>query len=203
MTAHRVPNRGLAKLAAGVHPLGPIPTPSPVYSPLAPRSVIIAALITLAGCATGAAQATSKLDPAACRAPRSGETARLPRTWDAFRPYVKVCDVADGRGKIPLTLATVSAADFYRKQPDGAPTVELPKPILFDASGDSVGSLPYSFPDDPPFELQVTFAGWRAGWPERVELFLNDPTVSGDRALDPLVWNGAARRYVVRAGQSH
>jgi hypothetical protein len=74
----------------------------------------------------------------------------------------------------------------------------LPKPILLDRAGNSVGNLPYAFPDDPPFTLSVTFGGWKGGWPERVDLFLSDPTVSGDHALAPLIWDAAARRYVKR-----
>ena len=120
----------------------------------------------------------------------------MPREWAAFIQHVRVCEIADGEGGTPLRLTTISAEDYYKGLPDGAETVELPKPILFDTGHESVATLPYGFPDDPPFALDVTFAGWADRWPSRIELFLHDPTVTGDHALPPLVWDPSSRRFV-------
>jgi hypothetical protein len=94
-----------------------------------------------------------------------------------------------------LYLVAVSAQRYYSPLPSGAVTVDMPRPILFSPEGVKVGTLPYNFPDDPPFALEVTCAGWREGFPHRLELFLRDPTVSGDHALAPLVWDTARRSF--------
>jgi hypothetical protein len=178
-----------------------VPAASFQGQPLLSRLSTLVAALSLSGCAPPAIQATAKLDAAACRQARVGETRRLPATWSAFLAHVKICEVADGGGKTPLTIATISATDYYASLPDGTRTVDLPKPILFNTAGENVGTLPFTFPDDPPFSLDVIFGRWASGWPERIDLFLHDPTVSGDRPLDPLVWNAAARRFVSGLGK--
>ena len=77
----------------------------------------------------------------------------------------------------------------------------MPKPLLFTPAGKVVGSLPYNFPDDPPFSLEVTFTEWKSGFPQRIELFLRDPTVSGDHALTPLAWDAAANRFLAKGSK--
>jgi hypothetical protein len=155
-------------------------------------------VLTAWGCARPSAPRTAKLDAASCRQAGDEETKRLPDEWRRFLAHVKVCEIADGNGGTPLRVVAISAEDYYAGLPAGAETVDFPKPILFDADHDPVGALPYGFPDDPPFALDVTFVDWSDGWPSRIDLFLHDPTVSGDHALPPLVWDATARRFLER-----
>ena len=152
----------------------------------------------VSGCQGPSAPPTGKLDAASCRPSRADETQRLPDAWRRFLAHVKVCEIADGAAATPLRLVTISAEDYYAALPAGAETVEFPKPILFDSDQRAVGTLPYGFPDDPPFALDVTFVDWKDGWPSRIDLFLHDPTVSGDHALSPLVWDSTTRHFLER-----
>jgi hypothetical protein len=160
------------------------------------RPLVLLCTLTLVPSPAPPPLATKKLDAAACRAAAPREAERLPPEWAAFAPHVRMCDVSGGGERAALTIATVFAEDYYRRLPSGSPAVDLPKPVLLDAAGDTVGRLPFSFPDDPPFALEVSFAQWKDGRPERIELFLRDPTAGGDRQLDPLIWDSAARRFV-------
>jgi len=96
---------------------------------------------------------TRKLEPASCHKPEAGETGRLSKSWAGFLPYVRACNVKNDRAETVITVLTIFATEYYDKLPSRAETVEMPKPILFNTSGNEVGNLPYNFPDDPPFGL--------------------------------------------------
>jgi hypothetical protein len=130
-----------------------------------------------------------------CRQATSAETRVLSEEWGPVLSFTDACDVKDERGATVLVLVAVSASKYYEKLPQGADTVAMPKPILFTPGGENVGTLPLNFPDDPPFALQVTFANWENRWPRRIEMFVKDPTVTGDHSLEPLVWDEARRRF--------
>lgn len=158
--------------------------------------VVLAAVSGQTGCAARTARPTTRLDPASCNPVSNTEAARLSPDWQSFLPHTMTCRILDASGKAVLSVVTVSADRLYAKAPAGAPTVDLPKPVILSPDGSLVATLPYAFPDDPPFALEVTFADWERGFPRRVELFLRDPTVSGDHALNPLVWDETERRFV-------
>jgi hypothetical protein len=162
---------------------------------------VVAASLIVVSCGAGPHQATERLDPAACRPAASEETRGLHEEWGRFLSYVQACEVKDDAGKAVLVVLTVSATHFYEKLPSGAETVALPKPLITTPEGEVVGSLPFAFPDDPPFALQVTFADWTRGWPHRIALFVKDPTVTGDHPLEPLRWDAASRRFSPAGGK--
>jgi len=147
------------------------------------------------GCAATTEPRPRPLSPSTCTPIGSGERAWLGAEWQPFLSSVDACPVRDERGGTALLIVTVSAQRYYAPLPDGTITKALPKPLLVKPGGRVVGALPYSFPDDPPFELEVSFADWRDGFPWRVELFVRDPTVSGDHGLEPLRWDPTAQRF--------
>ena len=157
-------------------------------------SAIVAAE-SLVACAGVESSIVVRLSEAKERLPTDSERKSLPSDWADLLPHVRSHDVVRADGEVALTVVAVSALSVYDKQPPGALTIRLPKALLIAKSGEVVGELPMSYPDDPPFELEATFAAWVAGWPQRIELFVRDPTVSGDRALPPLVWDAQARRF--------
>jgi hypothetical protein len=160
--------------------------------------ILAVSMLVLAGCAVGHGEPTGALNETTCRPATQAETRVLAAEWSPFLSYTDACEVKDGRGKTVLVLLAVSAPRYYERLPSGAETVSMPKPVLFTAGGENVGALPLNFPDDPPFALQVTFANWKDGWPLRIEMFVKDPTVTGDHSLEPLVWDEALRRFDAR-----
>ena len=44
-----------------------------------------------------------------------------------------------------------------------------------------VGRLPYNYPDDPHIDVELKIADWTGERPSQLDIFLHDPTVSGDR----------------------
>jgi hypothetical protein len=95
----------------------------------------------------------------------------------------------------------LSAADAFRRRcslcpaPD-APSPKLPKALIVTLAGHIVGRLPFAFPFDAPVSLDVSFANWNHGFPQTVELYLEDPAVGGNRKLPRLKWDAKQGQYV-------
>jgi hypothetical protein len=89
----------------------------------------------------------------------------------------------------------VSAQRYYAGHPPGTATVSLPKALVLAPSGREIGRLPYSYPDDPPFALELSFSQWRGGQPQQIDILVRDPTVTGDHRLTPMRWNAQTGRY--------
>lgn len=133
-----------------------------------------------------------------CRPAQPAELQNLSPEWGAFAEATDMCSVENPGGRAVIRFFTVSASRFYASKSDGTETVEFPKPILFDTKNNIVGRLPYSFPDDPPFALKLAFGDWNDGWPRRIELYLEDPTVTGSQPLPSMIWVPASRNFVAQ-----
>jgi len=91
---------------------------------------------------------------------------------------------------------------YYRSLPgQSAELVDQPKPLLLMPDGIRCGELPYSFPDDPPAEIQVRFLDWRSGFPWRIDIAVKDPTASGDRRLRK-TWDARRKFYLNQEARS-
>jgi hypothetical protein len=155
------------------------------------------AVAPLSGCSgVDAAPAAVALVESRGRAPSALERQALSPEWASFLEHARSYDVGPAQGRVALVVVSVSATRFYRHRPSGSVAVALPKPVLLTPQGKLVGQLPMSFPDDPPFELAVRFTAWQNNWPNRVDLFVKDPTVSGDRPLPSLAWDVSTARFV-------
>ncbi len=87
-----------------------------------------------------------------CR-PYVQAVADLGAQWQDFARFIDECELSGTRGASSLKVVTVSAARFYKDLPSDAGTVPLLRPLLL--IGDKrVGSLPYSYPDDPPVSIR-------------------------------------------------
>lgn len=158
----------------------------------------LAAAVLTGGCERtrqNVARDDPSVSPSDCAAPDPALQGRLPAEWTPFLPAVRTCSVRATDGTAVLRLVSVWA-DIYYQASDSSLQVEMPRPLLLTASGDPVGRLPFNFPDDPPRELTVTFRDWKDGFPRRIDLFVKDPAVLGDRELPPLHWDGAGRQFV-------
>jgi hypothetical protein len=128
-----------------------------------------------------------KADSANCRPATPPQLAWLDGpAWARFAPYVRVCDVRQGRGPVAMLIASVWEEAYYADQPDNAPQVEMPLPQLFAPDGRKLGELPHNFPTDAPAELQLRFADWANGLPGEIRLCVITPTTGGNFALAPL-----------------
>ena len=157
------------------------------------RLLTLAAAVLLAA----AAPYSVRLDVASCSALPPGRVAELGPDWSALVPYVQRCPVSGPDGHLALSVDIVRldraalAADFFTAHPDQP----VPLPLLRDAAGTVVGSLPEGFPIDPPGILKVRFADWRRGVPQRIDLYQAGESALPPHPVPPLRWNGAARRY--------
>jgi hypothetical protein len=158
--------------------------------------VVAAAAQLIAGCTGIAKLPTGNLATANCTAADSDARGTLGPEWHAFLRYVDTCDVKDADRRTVMRVLSVSASRYYAGLPDGVETVTFPKPILVTPAGHMVGRLPLNFPDDPPLVLHVTFVDWAEAWPRRIEMFVQDPTATGDHALPPLIWDASGNRFV-------
>lgn len=152
----------------------------------------------LQGCSAALRDASKALDSQSRRPATDAELNQLSSDWQQFRDFIRVYEVPDANDHVTLIVVAVSALDYYESKPSGAETIEMPKPVILRADGKRVGALPFNFPDDPPYALEVTLAKWQDDWPTRIDLYLHDPTVSGDHALDPLVWDTRNQQYVTK-----
>jgi hypothetical protein len=127
--------------------------------------------------------------------PRVDGARGLTAAWAPFASFIDACTLV-GPGRAPaLSIVSVSARRYYAEQPAGVETTALPKPLVLGADGREVGQLPYGYPDDPPFAIELSFSDWREGRPQQIDILVRDPTVSGDRRLTPMRWNAATGRY--------
>jgi len=73
---------------------------------------------------------------------------------------------------------------------------EPPRSLILDKHGGVIGTLPDSFPENPPGKLRVTFADWRNGWPYRIELYDSGISALPPGPLPPMLWDPQAGQYV-------
>jgi hypothetical protein len=138
-----------------------------------------------------------ELDPDSCRPLPRERQSWLGAEWKPYLPFVKSCEVRRGK-TAALFVISVWANDYYASLPSSASAVDLPKPILASADGKTLGRLPEVFPRDPPRTLDVTFANWESDFPREIRLRLEDPSVTGDRNLPPLIWDPNTHTYNTR-----
>ena len=125
----------------------------------------------------------------------------LSSEWAPFLGYARVCPIRNPKRVAVVLLVSVRADLYYKAQPGKTVVqVQIPHALLFSPEGELLGSLPHSFPDDPPAEIRVTFAHWEHDFPQQIDLFVTDPREAGSGALPPLVWDPEHKRFVTREG---
>jgi hypothetical protein len=115
--------------------------------------------------------------------------------WTPFEGYEIACPLRRHEGDVVLYVLSVNAYDIEKALPPDAPAPKLPKAVIITPQGHIVGNLPFAFPFDAPVSLDVAFADWHHGFPQTVELFLEDPAVGGNKSLPRLKWDGKLGRY--------
>lgn len=116
--------------------------------------------------------------------------------WPALAAYVQRCPVPGPDGRLALTVDIIRldhayAAHLFNEHPDW----KVPNPILRNAAGQVLGTLPEGFPVDPPGALRVKFADWSSGLPRRIDLYEAGESAVSPHALAPLRWDQKADRY--------
>lgn len=148
------------------------------------------------GVATAAGGPAVQLDAATCEAPAPAQKKWVTGDYAKYERFAIVCPVRRPGGAIGLYVLSIDALDLDRSLPADALAPTLPEAALVLPDGQIVGKLPYAYPADPPVTLDITFSDWTDALPGAVRVFVKDPTVSGDRALPPLVWRADRRQYV-------
>ena len=117
--------------------------------------------------------------------------------WKAFAAYVKQCLVPGPDVRPVLNVDIVRLDHAYAAHLfNGRPDLTLPNPVLRDASGRAVGTLPEGFPVDPPGMMRVTFTDWRDGLPRRIELYEAGESAVSPQLVPPMHWDTKANAYV-------
>jgi hypothetical protein len=135
-----------------------------------------------------------KLDLSVCQAASAEQQGWLGPEWSLYLKFVKSCDVKQSK-TVVLYVISVWDDEYYASLPETEPAVKFPKPILMSPAGKTLGRLPLDFPRDPPRTLDLTFARWSAGFPHEIRMWLEDPTVLGNRSLPSLEWDSQTNTY--------
>lgn len=144
----------------------------------------------------GAAPYSVPLSVARCR-PMAADTARsLGADWGALAAFAQRCSVPgpDRRPALSVDVIRLDQAyriDFFATHPDQ----QIPQPIIRDPHGTVVGQLGEQFPEEPPGRLKVTFARWRAGWPQEIRLYQAGESALPPHPLPPMRWDARTRTY--------
>ena len=155
----------------------------------------IAALLLVPGL-VGATSYTAPLSIARCRPMPAAAAQALGSEWVALAHFAQRCSVPGPNGRTALTVDVVRldrayAVDWFAAHPDQL----VPRPIIRDVAGTPVGTLAEQFPEDPPGRLRVTFARWRAGWPQEIRLYQAGESAVPPHPEPPMRWDAAARRF--------
>lgn len=127
-------------------------------------------------CAAALAVAASPyavtLDRRQCATPPPAVVAGLGPEWAPFASAVQRCAVRGPGGHVALTVDIVRLDRAAGADPMAGPQeTPVPLPIMRDAAGRVVGTLPEQFPTDGPGRLKVRFVDWRDGVPDTVSLY--------------------------------
>jgi hypothetical protein len=58
-----------------------------------------------------------------------------------------------------------------------------------------IGNIPWSFPYDPPDEVDFIFSKWQNGFPFRADFHYHDNGISGPGYEKPLYWNPGTGKF--------
>lgn len=120
----------------------------------------------------------------------------LPYEWQPYLSSIKVCPLIKASGAKPvIVLVSVSLEDATRNKSSDDTWNKLPKPIFFNVNGQCVARLPYLFPDDPPFGIQLSYGQWQELIPGEIRLHVLNQAVEGDFDLPTLTWNKKTQSY--------
>jgi hypothetical protein len=142
----------------------------------------------------GKVPASMKLEPGKCTAITAKQRGWLGVEWQPIISYTKSCEVKGGNS-VALYVIAVWADDYEAHLAKDAPAVKLPKPVIMSKDGKVLGHLPLGFPRDPPRSSEVTFSRWLDGFPGRIQVEVDDPTVTGNSTLW-LEWDERSSSFV-------
>jgi hypothetical protein len=132
--------------------------------------------------------------------------------WTIYRPFMKSCPVTSPTGQTPLLITAlslpaanaagklfVSNGKVWNSQTAQQTYDRIPLPIISDRRGRVLGRRPADLLPTPPQRTIVTFDHWKHGWPWRIIMRENDPTVSpplspcGAKAL---IWDSKRYKFI-------
>lgn len=135
------------------------------------------------------------LDARQCRALKENEKPWVDPGWGDLARFAIICPLESSRGTPVLYVLSVDGDRVVQSPGQGPIAPKVPEAVILTPDGVTVGTLPFAFPFDPPVNLYVTFTGWSGDFPHTIELYVEDPAVSGNRKLSPLRWDPARKRF--------
>lgn len=125
------------------------------------------------------------------------EIAKLGSAWATMSRFVERCSVPGPDRRVALTVDLIRLdkaydVDYFATH---QANLALPVPILRNAAGTAVGTLPEGFPIDPPGRLTVRFVKWRGVVPHKIELYQAGESAVSPHPVPPLLWNARTGEY--------
>jgi hypothetical protein len=187
------------------------------------RSLAFVAMIFFCVCRAALALPTIQLNTADCHKSNfafSRDVQKLlGKNWLHYQPYMNICLVRTSSGSVALSILALSMPEAdqandllwlngkrWNSQSDGFPYDAIPLPIILDDNNRPIGTLPEQVFLEVPQSSEVRFSDWLNNFPQRISLYIVDPTESAPHSPycpPPLVWNPEQHRYIQMKGDDY
>jgi hypothetical protein len=136
------------------------------------------------------------LNAAECQSLTPAQKPWLTSEYARYQSVAIACPVHRPGEAPALYVVSLDALQLERSLASGTPAPTLPKAMLVRPDGRIVGQLRNAFPSDPPLSFDLTFSEWIDELPRYIEVFVEDPTVTGNRKLPALRWRDTLDKYI-------
>jgi hypothetical protein len=132
-----------------------------------------------------------------------------------YLAYMLVCPIGPAsNNRISVLTLDISKADspndlFWKNgkrfnyATDMGPPDPLPYPVILDAGHRIIGVLPQQFLGTDPITAKYSFSDWVEGFPRRIALYVDDPTVTSPGwpyCPPPFLWNEKEQKFIEAKG---
>ena len=162
------------------------------------KKVILTGLIALLviGCNNNAGNFQRLSDKSCVPYTQASPKPALTEEWQPYLASTQICPLVKKAGDKPaIMLVSVSLAEATVNKNESDLWDSIPKPMLINEKGLCVARLPYLYPDDPPFEMQLSIGQWKGNIPGEIRLHILNQAVDGDFDLPTLIWDSRNKKY--------
>lgn len=142
-----------------------------------------------------------KLNPKECAPADDRILSHLPRTWDKFRGFVKICDLKrDGRIS-DISIISIWEQEYFEhfQRLGNVPVLEpFPLPVIVNKELVEVGNLPEVYPVDDITSQVIYYGKWCKSVPTEILVDVHNPAEGGDYHYRPIIYNWGKAKYEIR-----